>query len=155
MQPEPIQVMTVEDDPSFRKLLAVLLGACGRFRVHAADLDRWLEDVHETPPDILLLDLTLDAQDAVPHIPGIVAACPTTMVAALTARPAEDEERSVLNAGAFTFYEKTRIHRLPDDLAEDLVLFRKALDGHDIVAPSALSRRQTTNEPAASRSTTT
>ena len=148
MEPRTTQILTVEDDPRFRKLLTTVLSKCGRYHVRAADLDRWREDLQETPPDVLLLDLRLGTQDTVADIPGIVRACPTTMVAALTARAAEDEEPSVLTAGAFTFYEKIGIHRLPDYLEEDLALFRRALTGEDVVAPSALSRRRTSHEPS-------
>lgn len=148
MDLRPTQIVTVEDDPNFRMLLATVLGACGRYQVRAADLDRWREDVQEAPPDVLLLDLWLGIEDAVPHIPTIVSSCPTTMVAALTGRPAEEEEPSVRTAGAFTFYEKPLIHRLPDYLEQDLALFRLALAGEDVVAPSALARRDARYEPS-------
>jgi DNA-binding response OmpR family regulator len=142
----PIIVLTVEDDPSFRSLLSTVLRTCGRFKVRAADLDRWLEDVRTEPPDILLLDLTLGSEDAVPYIPRIVAECPTTMVAALTARPALEEEPAVLAAGAFTFYEKTDIRVLPDRLAEHFALFCRSLAGESVAAPSSLLRRPTRRE---------
>jgi two-component system, OmpR family, response regulator len=147
----PILVLTVEDDPSFRSLLSTVLSARGRYEVRAADLDHWLEDVCASPPDVLLLDLTLRDEDAVPHIPKVVVACPRTMVAALTARPAVEEESSVLSAGAFVFYEKSQIRELPDQLEEDLALFRRSLAGESVAAPSALvrrpSRREVDSEP--------
>lgn len=135
-----IPVMFVEDEPAFRELITAVLGRDGRYRLHAAEVGRWLEDVRETCPDILLLDLTLDGVDAVPWIPKVVASCPSTMVAALTARPA-DGRQPVLTAGAFVFYEKTALPHLPDRLERDLDLFRRALEGHDVLAPSALRTR--------------
>jgi hypothetical protein len=63
------------------------------------------------------------------------------MVAALTARPAEAEERSTLAAGAFVFYEKDFLARLPELWLHDLALFRRALAGEAVVTPSALVRR--------------
>ena len=63
------------------------------------------------------------------------------MVAALTGRPAEEEERSTLAAGAFVFYEKDLVGKLAGLLSRDLELFRRALAGEDLLAPSALARR--------------
>jgi DNA-binding NarL/FixJ family response regulator len=140
-----VRVMLVEDQPAFRELVAILLRKSSGFVVHSADLDRWFDDVREQGPDIVLLDLGLDdGVDAVESIPRLVARCPTTMVAALTARPAEEEERSTLAAGAFVFYEKCVLERLPQLLLHDLALFRRALAGEDVVAPSALVRRTST-----------
>lgn len=138
-----IRVMFAEDEPAFRELITAVLGRDGRYRLHAAEVGRWLEDVREACPDILLLDLTLDGVDAVPLIPKVVASCPDTMVAALSARPAEDQQ-PVLTAGAFVFYEKVSLPRLPDRLEHDLDLFRRALDGHEVLAPSALHSRSGT-----------
>lgn len=61
------------------------------------------------------------------------------MVAALTARPVEDQQ-PVLAAGAFVFHERIALHHLPDhlDLPER---FRHALAGHEVLAPSALNSR--------------
>jgi DNA-binding NarL/FixJ family response regulator len=137
-----VRVMLVEDQPAFRELVAMLLRNSSGFVVHSAELDRWVDDVIEQCPDILLLDLGLgEGEDAVESIPRLVARCPTTMVGALTARAAEEEERSTLAAGAFVFYEKHVLEQLPQMLLQDLALFRRALAGEDVVAPSALVRR--------------
>lgn len=51
-------------------------------------------------------------------------------------------ERRALSAGAFVFYEKTWIAtHLAEYLVSDYQLFRRALDGEDVAAPLALTRR--------------
>ena len=144
---EAVRVLLVEDQPEFRDLLAILLGRSGDYRVQAADVTCWLDDVRASEPDVLLLDLTLDGIDATPSIPKVVADCPTTMVAALTGNLAEDREQTTLAAGAFVFYEKTWMSRLPEYLPADLALFRRALAGEDVLAPSATTRRLSTGAP--------
>lgn len=118
----------------------------GPYRLQAADVHRWFEDVCQACPDVVLLDLTLEGSDVVPWIPKVVARCPDTMVAALTARPAE-EQRPVLDAGAFVFYEKAGLQQLPDRLEHDLALFRRALAGHQVLAPAALRPRTADTQP--------
>lgn len=145
MDDGPVTVMLVDDDPGSRALVATLLEG-GPFRVQAADLESWSEDVEAVCPGVLLLDLALPGgQSAVEQIPRIVAACPTTMVAVLTSAPPEELEPSVLRAGAFVFYEKDTVGRLPDFVVEDLAKFHRALAGEEAVAPSALTRRRTSS----------
>jgi DNA-binding NarL/FixJ family response regulator len=137
-----ISVFLVDDEPGFRELVVTLLSREHGFSVQAADLDRWVEDIREQCTDVALIDLGLSGDgDALEAIPKLVASCPTTMVAALTGRPAEEEERSTLAAGAFVFYEKDVVDRLAELLMHDLALFRRALAGEDVIAPSALTRR--------------
>ena len=151
MEAGSLTVMLVEDEPGFRSLVTAVLDE-GPFRVQAADLDDWCEDAKNACPDVLLLDLALQGgQSAVEQIPRIVAACPATMVAALTGSPAEDLEPSVLRAGAFVFYEKETVGQLPDFIVEDLALFHRAQKGEEVVAPSAVTRRRSST-PASSRS---
>lgn len=143
MEAGSLTVMLVEDEPEFRALVAAVLGR-GPFRVKAPDLEGWPEDVEGARPDVLLLDLALPGGvPAMEQIPRIVAACPTTMVGALTGSPAEELEDSALRAGAFVFYEKEMLDELSSFIVEDLALFRQALSGEEIVAPSALTRRRT------------
>lgn len=140
MTPGGISVMLVEDAPEFRELVAILLSHDEQYRVRAAAIEHWLEDVCDAPPDIVLLDLALDGTDATEHIPSIVAACPTTMVAALTSLPASEQETATRAAGAFAYYEKTALPHLPTYLEQDHDLFRRALAGEDVVAPLAAAR---------------
>lgn len=144
MSTPPFHVLLVEDDPDFRTLVATLLDGAGRYAVAAADPARWFDDVREAQPDIALLDLTLQEVDVLPSMPRLVAACPRTMIAVLTVRPAEEAESVTLDAGAFVFYEKTAMEGLPDYLERDLERFRHALDGEEVIAPSAFSRRAST-----------
>ncbi len=143
-----LRVMVVDDQPPIRRLVSLLLSRASDFEVRAPALEGWFEDVCETRPDILLLDLALGNVDAVPFIPKVVARCPETMVAALTSRPAEDGEASVLASGAFVFYEKDHISRLAHDLRQDHRMFLRALAGQDVLAPSALAREVAVTTPS-------
>jgi len=94
-------------------------------------------------PNIVLVDLSLPDADGRSVMPQLAVTFPETMVAALTAREAEQAEAEVLATGAFAYYEKSMLikGRLFQYLAQDLSLFRRALRGEDVVAPSALARR--------------
>ena len=143
MEPDRPMVMIVEDDCVFRTLVGSALRQAGLFRVYAPEIDDWFEGVRATRPDALLLDLTLHGVDVVPRIPDLIAACPTTMVAALSARPAVQSEAPTLEAGAFVYYEKrdATLRRLSSHLETDLALFRRRLAGERIVVLPASVRR--------------
>ncbi|MEX0835683.1 MAG: response regulator, partial [Nitriliruptor sp.] len=100
-----------------------------------------LEAIAEHTPDVVLLDLMLGPEWGVDLIAPVLARSPGTMVAILTALSAEREEDAALSAGAFVYYEKTMVVNLVEYLDRDHALFRRALDGDDVLAPSALQRR--------------
>ena len=136
----------VEDEVPLRELIATTLERSGRFLVDAPDVDGWREAVIQTQPQVLLLDLFLEGQDALEGLPQVLVASPHTMVAVLTAMAAEDQESRSLAAGAFVFYEKASIAQLPDMIAADHASFQRALAGEDVMAPSALVRRPPPSE---------
>jgi DNA-binding NtrC family response regulator len=141
-----IHVTVVEDEAPLRELIATTLERSGRFLVDAPDVDGWRETVTQTQPQVLLLDLFLEGQDALEELPQVLVASPHTMVAVLTAMAAEEQESRSLAAGAFVFYEKATIAQLPEMIAEDHASFERALAGEDVMAPSALVRRPPPSE---------
>jgi DNA-binding NarL/FixJ family response regulator len=142
-------VVVVDDEPALLEIISITLGTAGPFEVvgRAKDGDEALALAEEHQPDVILLDLILGSERGVDLIAPLMRATPRTMIAALTALPAEAEEASTLRAGSFVFYEKGMLTSLPRYLETDLELFRRALDGEDVVAPSALVRRPRTTPP--------
>jgi DNA-binding NarL/FixJ family response regulator len=147
--PQDATVVVVDDEPALREIISIALNTSGPFEVVATakDGEQALEMVAEHQPDVVLLDLLLGPERGADLIAPIMRSTPRSMIAALTALPAESEEASVLRAGAFVFYEKGMLTSLASYLATDLELFRRALDGEDVVAPSALVRRPRTTPP--------
>jgi DNA-binding NarL/FixJ family response regulator len=140
-EPAPLRVAICDDDPAFRNLLQRVLRDHVEVVGTAGTCEEALEVTRATQPDALLLDVLLGTRTVIEVLPQLLVAAPRTMVAALTGLDAEDWEAEVLVAGAFVFYEKTSALHLPQLLRDDLTLFRRALDGEDVLAPSALGRR--------------
>jgi chemotaxis response regulator CheB len=145
----PLSVVVVDDDDAIRTLLTKLLTQGGGLEVvgSAADGEQAQRVVAETEPDVILLDLLLDQERGTNLIGPLLRCCPTAMIAMLTALPAETEEGDSLAAGAFVYYEKTALPRLEEYILEDHRLFSRALDGEEVVAPWAASRRDIATSP--------
>jgi DNA-binding NarL/FixJ family response regulator len=137
------RVVVVDDEPGIRRILELTLRRSGRYDVvaEAGTGEEALAAVAEHQPDVVLLDLMLGPEWGVDLIVPLLSRAPGSMIAVLTALSAEREEDAALSAGAFVFYEKTMVVSLVEYLDRDLALFRRALDGHDVLAPSALQRR--------------
>lgn len=137
------RILVVDDDPGFREVLRLLLRQSGRFEVaaEAGDGDEALVVAREEQPHVALIDLVLTAERSTELLASLAAHAPETMVAVLTGVAAEDEEASARAAGAFVYYEKRSLGALPEHLEHDLALFHRALAGADVVAPSAVDRR--------------
>jgi DNA-binding response OmpR family regulator len=144
-----LRVGVCDDDPAFGNLVRRVL------RDHADVVgvvqtgDEVVELVEHEHPDAVLLDVHLGGgENAIDVLPRLLRAGPSTMVAALSGLDAESWEDDVLLAGAFVFYEKTTVIELPRLLTDDVTLFRRALAGEDVLAPSALRRRPQPIPPA-------
>lgn len=137
----PLRVAVCDDDPAFRNLVRRVL----RDHVDVVGVvetgDEIVDLVAATQPDALLLDVQLRGESGIDVLPRLLRVGPSTMVAALTGLDAESWEHDVLVAGAFVYYEKTTVIELPALLRDDVTLFRRALAGEDVFAPSALRRR--------------
>jgi DNA-binding NarL/FixJ family response regulator len=144
MNAEPLRVAIVDDDEPIRTLVRTLLDHSPVATV-VADADGTPESVAaacEHDPDVVLLDQKLGGRRGTELIGDIVRVCPHAMIAIFSALDAEEEEGSALSAGAFAFYEKrVTTPALAKILAEDYALFRRALAGEDLCAPSAADRR--------------
>jgi DNA-binding response OmpR family regulator len=144
-----LRVGVCDDDPAFGNLVRRVL----RDHVEVVGVvqtgDEVVELVEREQPDAVLLDVHLGGgENAIDVLPRLLRAGPSTMVAALSGLDAESWEDEVLLAGAFVYYEKTTVIELPRLLTDDVTLFRRALAGHDVLAPSALRRRPLPTPPA-------
>lgn len=138
-----ISVLVVDDEAHLRTLIRRRLERTDRYTVvaEAADTTEALALAEAHQPDVVLLDLLLGAEFGADIIGELLRVAPRTMVAVLTVLSAEDQEDKVRGAGAFVFYEKTMLADLPVHLHDDLATFHRALEGEEVVAPSALARR--------------
>jgi DNA-binding NarL/FixJ family response regulator len=136
-----LRVAICDDDPAFRNLVQRVLRDHVEVVGTASSCDEALAVTADTQPDALLLDVLLGTDNVIRVLPQLLVDAPRTMVAALSGLDAEAWEDDVLRAGAFVFYEKTSALHLPRLLDHDVALFRRALSGEDVLAPSALCRR--------------
>jgi DNA-binding response OmpR family regulator len=138
-----IDVLLVEDEPALRALIRRRLERERCSVVAEADsVAETLELASAHEPDVILLDLLLGGELGSDAVGPLTRLVPSTMIAILTSLPAEIEEPALRRAGAFVFYEKAMLVDLVDHLREDLHTFHRALNGEDVVAPSAIARRR-------------
>lgn len=143
-QQPPVGIVIADDEPDIRWLVRRILERDGRFEVigEAADGARAVEIVEEMQPAAILLDLMMPVQSGAASLRPLAAAAPGTMVGVLSGLPASAHEPRLRALGAFAFYAKTD---LGPDIGErifgDVQLFRRALAGEEVVAPSHLPRR--------------
>ena len=110
MPGEPIRVLLVEDNDSFRELLEILLGVVPDVEVVAAVADgrTAVEVCERVHPDVVLLDYRLPALDGVETAARITAACPEAAVVVLSAEAEDREVEALYEAGASAFLTKDR-----------------------------------------------
>ncbi len=140
-----IRVLICDDVADFRMLLRRLLERDGRFEVvgEADDATDAVDRAGALEPDVVLVDLRLHGLSDERMLLELASVAPHCMVAVLSARSPEEEEAGARRAGAFAFYEKRMLgDGLLRYLVDDWALFQRALEGEDVVAPSAVSRRR-------------
>lgn len=141
----PVRVLLADDEPDLRYLVRRELEATGDFEVVAevgAGPDA-VDRAAELQPEIALVDLRMPGMSDQETIGGLVRACTNCMVAILSGRPPETEEDAARRVGAFAYYEKQSIGAgLAEHMLADYALFQAALDGEDVLAPRAVTRRR-------------
>ena len=138
-------VVIVDDDPQIVALCRLHLEQDGAFAVvaTASTADEGLRATMASRPDAVLIDLGLPDRGGETLMSQLLLQVPEAMVAAFTATDAERAEIRVRATGAFAYYEKDMLDAglLREFVEDDLDTFARAVQGEDVVAPSALDRR--------------
>jgi two-component system KDP operon response regulator KdpE len=104
--PPAVSILVVDDDPAFRKGLAVSLKTSG----YAVDLARNAQEalhyVRERPVDVILLDINMPEIGGVEACHRIRALAPRSGIVMLTVRDTEDDKVQALEAGADDYITK-------------------------------------------------
>lgn len=146
----PIRLLIIDDDEHVRRVTRLILEK-NQVAIVVAEADGTRESIAaacQEQPDVILLDQDLGHVRGTDLIADILRRSPRTMIVMLTSAEAAHLERRALSAGAFAFYEKAWIPtHLGEYLVSDYELFCRALDGEDVAAPLALTRRSSAREP--------
>jgi two-component system response regulator HydG len=102
----PRTVLFVDDDETFRKVLARELEHAG-YRVHAfPDAETALAGATDADPDVALVDLRLPGMDGMDLLERLSAASPGLPIVLLTGHGAVPEAVAAMRRGAFDFLTK-------------------------------------------------
>ena len=99
------RVLVVDDEPDFRRALAVTLRSHGYTVVAAADGDEALQLAAEVPPDLVVLDLGLPVLDGIGVLTRL-RAWSTVPVLVLSGRSDSADKVDALDAGADDYVTK-------------------------------------------------
>lgn len=142
---ERLRVVVIDDKPAVRVLVRAML-AHGDAATVVAEADGSPEAVATAcaqAPQVVLLDQNLGPTLGTELIGDIMRSCPEAMIAVFSGLDPSTEEASALRAGAFVFYEKSVVTpALAEHLVDDHAVFRRALRGEDVCAPSVIERRR-------------
>ena len=110
MAGQPIDVVLVEDNDTFRQALELMLGLTPDVRVVAAvaDGESALSVCPDLQPDVVLVDYRLPGLDGVETTTALRAALPKTAVVVLTAAAEHEEIQALYDAGAVACLTKDR-----------------------------------------------
>jgi two-component system, OmpR family, response regulator len=138
----PATVVVVDDDADLRELITIRLHESGLFTVigTAAEGGDALECIRELDPDVVLFDLLLPDVDGRDVLPRLAADAPRSMVVVLSGLDASETAGPTIAAGAFAYLQKSDVAaaELAALLHRLLQNFRRALEGEDVIAPSAV-----------------
>lgn len=102
LEPEPLRILVVEDDPESLQMMGALLSVWGHETTLVPAGPPALEAVAREMPDIVLLDLGLPGMDGY-QVAREIRRTPqggdTVFIAAVTAYRGEDHERRAREAG--------------------------------------------------------
>ena len=99
-------VLVVDDQPEVRKALRMVLEKTGGYAVaEAAEGEEAVTLARESPPDVVLLDISMPGTNGIAAIPRLLEVSPTTKIVVLSSHYGMDKE--VLAMGAHAFLTKT------------------------------------------------
>ena len=102
MSPEPVRVVIVEDNDTFRETLELLFGLRDEIEVVASVAmgDKAPPVVAELRPDVVLMDYRMPGLNGAEATRAVLEAYPATNVVCLSASVTPQEINEVLEAGA-------------------------------------------------------
>jgi two-component system KDP operon response regulator KdpE len=106
MSPSTINVLVVDDDPTFRQGLRASLKSSGFSVDTARNAEEAIEYVRGRPVDIVLLDINMPGIGGLEACGRIRAAAPQTGIVMLTVRDSQDDKVLALEAGADDYVTK-------------------------------------------------
>ncbi|CAM4041604.1 response regulator transcription factor [Rahnella bruchi] len=101
-----IPILLVDDHPAICFALKITLENKGDFCVTSSNGDRLLQQIHQSTPDLLLLDLELNGSDGLDMLPRIKQHFPNLKILIYTNQSAEVYAQRTLEAGADGFVNK-------------------------------------------------
>lgn len=113
------RVLVVDDDPDYRLVVRLALGADGGFQVvgEVGDGRAAVAAAEREQPDIVLLDCTLPGADAFDTLPGLRAAAPDARIVLMSGHDPAELQMATRSAGAVGYLAKeTPARRLASEL---------------------------------------
>ena len=101
-----LKVLVVDDDPTIRDVLRIMLGFEGCQVVDAPDGESALVMFTAIRPDVVILDVSMPGVDGVEVCRQLKSSPPPPRVVMLTARAQPEDEQRALDAGADAYIRK-------------------------------------------------
>jgi DNA-binding NtrC family response regulator len=101
-----MQILIVDDEPSIRRILRMLLRSKGHQVSEAGDGDQALAAVAQGSPDVILLDLQLPGRTGVELLPELIKEAPAARVVMMTAYGSIASAVEAMRQGAWDYLTK-------------------------------------------------
>jgi len=124
------RLLVVEDDPEMREFLTDTLTGEGFLTDAAGDGAEALIRLRAQPFAAVLLDKNMPGLSGLDLLPSLRTMCPNTPIILTTAFGSAETEREAATKGAYDYLPK------PFSTQSLLAAIRRALEPHDVVAPS-------------------
>ncbi|HEX3393680.1 MAG TPA: response regulator transcription factor [Acidimicrobiales bacterium] len=133
---QPIEVLVVDDEERFRRVLTAILAVEADIAVvgEAADGAEAVAKATSLMPDVVLLDVRMPGTGGIEAAQAIKAWSPTTKVVMLTASDEDEDLYKALRAGASGYLLKEKA------LVDVCLCVRAAASGQAVLSPSMAAR---------------
>ena len=101
-----MELLIVDDEGNIRRALRALLEAEGHRVRTTGSAEEGLDLIHDSPPDVMLLDLALPGRSGLEVLPEIREKAPATVVIMMSGQASLSDAVDATRLGAFHFIEK-------------------------------------------------
>jgi two-component system response regulator AtoC len=129
------RILVIDDDPSLRESLQLVLAAEGYEVAAAADGDAALREVERSGFDVVLCDLRMPGLDGLDLLPQLVRRAPATTVIMMSAYGTDELALEAMNRGAHDYLAK------PFQPSEAVFALRKARERLRLQRKNQILRR--------------